>query len=42
MGYQDVAIRARTQADPANAHLTFIRLRTGADAAALTGRSGRD
>lgn len=29
------------QADPANAHLTSIRLRTGADAAALTGRAGR-
>jgi hypothetical protein len=39
------AVRERysgAQADPANAHLTFIRLRSGADAAALTGRAGRD
>lgn len=30
------------QADPANAHLTFIRLRSVEDVAALTGRAGRD
>jgi hypothetical protein len=30
------------RADPANAHLTFITLRSDADAAALTGRAGRD
>jgi adenylate kinase family enzyme len=30
------------QADPANAHLTFIRLRSDEDVAALTGRAGRD
>jgi hypothetical protein len=30
------------QADPANSHLTFIRLRSAADMATLTGRIGHD
>jgi adenylate kinase family enzyme len=33
---------SRAQADPANAHLTFIRLRSEHDVAALTGRAGHD
>ena len=32
---------SRAQADPANAHLTFIRLRRNDDVAAFTGHAGR-